>query len=171
LRGLWENIGDPFTYQGKVYNVKDAKFGPAPAHRIPIWAGAIGPKMLRLTGRMADGLFVTMGFFPPERLPKVQMLVDEGAREARRSPDAIRRGNNIHGIIRPGAGSTSFPAQPGVIDGTAGYWADQIATLYQEHRQDTFSFWSSGEDIGKQVEIFAKEVVPAVKERVAAEAF
>ena len=165
LRGMWDDPGNEFTYHGKVYNVKGAKFGPAPAHRIPIWAGAVGPKMLRLTGRMADGLFVTFAFFPPERLPEVHTLVDEGAREAGRSPEAIRRGNNIHGVIRPGAGRKSFPAEPGIIDGTASYWADQLTTLYREHRQDTFSFWPNG-DIVQQTETFAKEVVPAVKERL-----
>lgn len=124
--------------------------------------------MLRLTGRMADGLFVSMHFFPPEKQPEVHALVDEGAREAGRSPDAIRRGNNIHGVIRPGTGRTSFPTQPGVIDGTAGYWIDQLTAFYREHRQDTFIFWASG-DVAQQTEIFAKEVVPAVKERLGLE--
>ena len=165
LHGMWNNTGKAFTYQGKVYSVTGAKPGPAPAHRIPIWAGAVGPKMLRLAGRMADGLFVTFSFFPPERLPEVHTLVDEGAREVGRSPDEIRRGNNIHGFIRPGPGSVSFPAQPGVMDGTAGYWTDQLITLYRDQRQDTFSFWPN-EDVVQQTELFAKEVVPAVKERL-----
>jgi alkanesulfonate monooxygenase SsuD/methylene tetrahydromethanopterin reductase-like flavin-dependent oxidoreductase (luciferase family) len=165
VRGMWDNTSKEFTYQGKVYSVKGAHPGPVPAHRIPIWAGAMGPKMLRLTGRMADGLFVSMHFFPPEQQPAVHALIDEGAREAGRSPEAIRRGNNIHGVIRPGAGSISFPTQPGVIDGTAGYWADQLTAFYREHRQDTFIFWGSG-DVAQQIEIFAKEVVPAVKERL-----
>ena len=168
LRGLWESAGRPFSYEGHVYTVRGAKFGPAPAHRIPIWAGAIGPKMLRLAGRMADGLFVTMAFFPPERMPEVHTLVDAGAREAGRSPEAIRRGNNIHGVIRPGAGRRSFPAEPGVLDGTAGHWADQLTTFYREARQDTFSFWANG-DVVQQTEVFAKEVVPAVKERLLVE--
>ncbi|MCI0728441.1 MAG: LLM class flavin-dependent oxidoreductase, partial [Chloroflexi bacterium] len=47
LRGMWDNTGKSFTYQGKIYAVKGAKPGPAPAHRIPIWTGALGPKMLR----------------------------------------------------------------------------------------------------------------------------
>ena len=167
LRGMWDNTGKSFTYQGQVYTVKGAKPGPAPAHRIPIWAGAFGPKMLRLTGRMADGLFISMPYVPPETLPRVNALVDEGAREAGRSPDAIRRGYNLSGVIRPGAGSVSFPAQPGVIDGTAGYWAEQITHFYHEYRQDTFIFWGGG-DVAQQLEIFAKEVVPTVKERIAA---
>jgi alkanesulfonate monooxygenase SsuD/methylene tetrahydromethanopterin reductase-like flavin-dependent oxidoreductase (luciferase family) len=108
-----------------------------------------------------------MPYVPPETLPRVNALIDEGAREAGRSPDAIRRGYNLSGIIRPGTGSVSFPAQEGVIDGTAGYWADQIARFYHEYRQDTFIFWGGG-DVVLQIESFAREVVPAVKERIAA---
>jgi hypothetical protein len=64
-------------------------------------------------------------------------------------------------------GSISFPARQGVIDGTAGYWADQITHFYREYRQDTFIFWGSG-DAAQQIELFAQEVVPAVKERITA---
>jgi len=116
---------------------------------------------------MADGLFISMPYVPPESLPGIHALIDEGAHEAGRSPDAIRRGYNLSGVIRPGTGSVSFPAQRGVIDGTAGYWADQIAYFYNEYRQDTFIFWGGG-DIAQQIEIFAQEVIPAVKERIAA---
>ena len=166
VRGMWDCAGDEFTYQGKVYTVDGARPGPAPAHRIPIWVGATGPRMLRLTGRMADGLFGSFDFFPPEQQQKVHALVDQGAREAGRSPEMIRRGNNIHGVIRPGRGSASFAAQAGATDGTAGYWTERLTSLYLESRQDTFVFWANG-DVAQQVEVFAKEVVPAVKDRVA----
>jgi len=167
IRALWDDSGPgkSITYQGKVYSVKGAHFGPAPAHRIPIWVGAIKPRMLRLTGRMADGLFISMPYFPPETLPEMNAHIDEGAEEAGRSPDLIRRGYNISGAILPGAGSSSVPAQPGVIAGTAGYWADQLTRFYQDYRQDTFIFWSSSDDVADQIERFAQEVMPAVKER------
>jgi len=168
LRGMWDHSGKAFTYEGKVYEVRGARPGPAPAHRIPIWTGARGPRMLRLTGRMADGLIISMPYVPPEALPDVNVLIDDGAREAGRSPDAIRRGYNLSGVIRPGAGSTRYPAQPGTLDGTAGYWADQIVRFYNEYRQDTFIFWGGGDDVAGQYELFAREVVPAVKARIGA---
>jgi hypothetical protein len=123
--------------------------------------------MLRLTGRMADGLSISMPYVPPEALPGIHALIDEGASEARRSPEAIRRGYNLSGVIRPGEGSVSFPAREGVIDGTAGYWAGQISRLYHEYRMDTFIFWGGG-DVAQQIEVFAREVVPAVRERIGA---
>lgn len=165
LRGMWENSGKSFRYEGKIYSVKGAKPGPAPAHRIPIWTGAAGPKMLRLTGRLADGLFVSMPYVPPAALGRVNNLINEGAHEAGRAPEAIRRGYNVSGLIRPGAGSVNFSQEPGKIDGTAGYWAGRLTELYSEYGMDTFIFWGSGA-VGEQLERFAKEVAPAVKERV-----
>jgi hypothetical protein len=92
-------------------------------------------------------------------------LLDEGAVEAERSPEAIRRGYNVGGVIRAGAGSTGSLTANGTIDGTADYWVEQLTWLYNEYRQDTFIFWGGG-DVARQIEIFAQEVVPAVKERV-----
>jgi alkanesulfonate monooxygenase SsuD/methylene tetrahydromethanopterin reductase-like flavin-dependent oxidoreductase (luciferase family) len=165
LRGMWDTpVGKAFSYDGQVYSVKGAKPGPPPAHRIPIWVGATGPRMLRLTGRMADGLLISHGYVPPENLPSVNALIDEGARSANRSPEEIRRGYNLSGVIRPGAGSASFPSQGG-IDGTAGYWIDEITRFYSEYRQDTFILWAGG-DVARQIEVFAQEIIPAVRARI-----
>lgn len=167
MRGFWDRpAGTSFSYAGKVYSVKGAKFGPAPAHRIPIWVGASKPRMLRLTGRMGDGLLISMPYVPPENLPEINALIDEGAAEVDRSPDAIRRGYNVSGMIQSGAGNTSFPSQAGIINGTAGYWADQLTRLYTEYRQDTFILMVGD---ANQIERFAQEVAPAVKERVGAQ--
>lgn len=163
LRGLWDGSARSFSYSGKIYSVKGALVGPVPAHRIPIWTGANGPKMMKLTGRMADGLFVSLPYVPPQRLLEINELIDDGAREAGRSPDAVRRGYNIGGVIRSGAGSAGTISNN--IDGTAQYWVEQLVRLYNDYRQDTFIFWGGG-DVGQQIEAFAKEVVPAVKERI-----
>ncbi|MBC8170419.1 MAG: LLM class flavin-dependent oxidoreductase [Anaerolineae bacterium] len=167
VRGLWDNTGKTFSYTGAIYSVKGARPGPAPAHRIPIWTGALGPKMLRLTGRLADGLLISMAYVPPQKLPEFNTLVDAGAAEAGRSPEAIRRGYNIGGIIRSGAGNKGTINGNNAIDGTVGYWVEQLTGLYRDYRQDTFILWSGG-DVALQTEIFAQEVVPAVREQLAA---
>ncbi len=165
LRGMWENAGRSFSYSGKIYSVKGARPGPAPAHRIPIWVGATGPRMLRLTGRMADGLLATMTYVPVEKLAGVNAHIDEGAAGAGRSPEAIRRGYNIGGTIEPGSGRTGQVVKDSLV-GPAGFWADQLAELYSRHRMDTFLLWVNATDAG-QVERFAREVVPATLERIA----
>ena len=53
LRALWLP-GRPANLPGRYYPVR-AEAGPGPAHRIGIWLGAVGPRMLDLAGRKADG--------------------------------------------------------------------------------------------------------------------
>ena len=43
------------------------KPGPAPGHRIGIWVGAFGPRMLSLIGRLADGWVPSSTYVPPQR--------------------------------------------------------------------------------------------------------
>src|SRR4051794_14522220 len=85
---------------GEHYRLAGAKPGPAPEHPIGIWLGAYGPRMLRLTGRRADGWLPSLGtrFLPPENVPKMQAAIDEAARAAGRDPAAIERAVNIMGL-------------------------------------------------------------------------
>ena len=51
---------------------------------VPIYLAADGPKMLRMAGRIADGVIVGMGF-REENIRRVQQFLGEGANEAGRS--------------------------------------------------------------------------------------
>jgi alkanesulfonate monooxygenase SsuD/methylene tetrahydromethanopterin reductase-like flavin-dependent oxidoreductase (luciferase family) len=54
IRLLWsEQRGVRFT--GRHYQLEGAQPGPRPAHAMGIWLGVLGPRMLALTGRLADG--------------------------------------------------------------------------------------------------------------------
>jgi 5,10-methylenetetrahydromethanopterin reductase len=57
------------------------------ARRVPIYLGAMGPRMLRLAGAVADGVLPLL--FPPEHFATVHALVAEGAASAGRALDAI----------------------------------------------------------------------------------
>jgi 5,10-methylenetetrahydromethanopterin reductase len=59
---------------------------PAP-RRIPIYIGAMGSRMLRLTGEIADGALPLL--FPPEHFATVQPLIAAGAADAGRTLDEI----------------------------------------------------------------------------------
>ena len=169
IRGMWDNPGKPFTYTGRVHQVKGLLYGPAPAHPIRLWVGGSGPKMLRLTGRMADGILLSNSYFPPDKLPAMNEKIDAGAAEAGRSPDDIRRGYNLMGIIDlNGSGSRPADLNPGMLYGTAQYWTDEMLRLYRDYRQDTFLFWPIGENGVQQLEVFANEIAPAVRHAVSA---
>ncbi len=55
---------------------------------VPIYVGALGPRMLRLAGEMADG--AALNWCSPERVQWSRERVAEGARRARRDPSAVR---------------------------------------------------------------------------------
>lgn len=161
IRGMLDNTDGSFTFDGEFYRVSGARPGPGPAHRIPIWTGATKPRMLRLTGREADGVLVSNTYIPPEHLPAIHAAIDEGAAQAGRSPHDIRRGYNLMGAIV--SGGTTLQANGGLV-GPVERWIDAITTLYHDSGMDTFIFWPVAGDEHAQIEIFAQEVVPALRE-------
>lgn len=167
LQGAWQNTGRSFSYEGSVYQVQGMRPGPAPAHPIRIWVGASGPRMLRLVGRLADGILVSTTYVPPERLLEINDLINEGANQAGRPPSAVRRGYNLMGIIDLGRPDTQITKQEGSnIYGPVQHWVDELVRLYRDYKQDTFIFWPVDGNKLLQLETFAHEVVPAVKEQL-----
>lgn len=167
LRGMWENAGGSFSYDGEFYRVKGARPGPAPAHRIRIWTGAYGDRMLDLTGRYADGILVSSPYLPPRGLARSNRLIDEGAQKAGRDPSEIRRGYNLMGVLDlDGADTPLREEKEGVFYGPVEHWVEEIVRLYQEYRQDTFIFWPNAGNEPLQIEAFAREVVPAAMQKI-----
>jgi alkanesulfonate monooxygenase SsuD/methylene tetrahydromethanopterin reductase-like flavin-dependent oxidoreductase (luciferase family) len=169
VRGMWENADDSFTFEGEFHHVKGARPGPPPAHRIRIWTGAYGPRMLNLTGRLADGIFVSKTYRGPDELSRSNRLIDEGAREAGRASEEIRRGYNLMGVLDLGRPDTQIEdPEAGQIIGPVNHWRDEIVRFYRDYRQDTFIFWPVAGNERLQIEAFAEEVVPAVKDELMA---
>src|SRR5690242_14041182 len=74
----------------------EGKFdGPQPAHDIGIWLGAYRPRMLRITGALADGWIPSQSYLPPEQVPDAMQRVDDAAQAEGRDPRAIRRVYNL----------------------------------------------------------------------------
>lgn len=163
LRGMWERTGQGFTYEGQYYQLRGAIPGPAPAHQPHIWVGAAGPRMLRLTGAKADGLWISIPYAPPEKLPWFNQHIDAGAAEADRDPLAIRRGYNLMGVIESGRAGGQLTDKG--ITGSADYWVDQLTHFHEDYRQDSFNFWPMGDQPHEQIKRFASEVMPALKAR------
>ncbi|MGI8540272.1 MAG: LLM class flavin-dependent oxidoreductase [Rubrobacteraceae bacterium] len=147
-------------FDGEFYSLAGMRPGPTPARDIGVWVGAAGPKMLDLTGRLADGWVPSSGWATPDKLPDFHKRIDEGARKAGRNPASIRRVYNVSGRI--GAEGD------GLLEGPVSKWVERLASFVVEYGMDTFIFWPTAEHGGheKQISTFAGEVVPAVKERV-----
>ncbi|WP_440070818.1 LLM class flavin-dependent oxidoreductase [Streptosporangium sp. OZ121] len=133
--------------------------GPVPPLPIPLWLGSQGPKMLGVTGRAGDGWISPLNIYvTPAQVPAKQKIVDEAALIAGRDPADIRRIYNVIGTIGGLRGG------PGLV-GDVRLWTDTLTEWAVELGFDTFVFWPVAETRG-QLEVFAAEVVPAVRERV-----
>jgi len=158
IRLLWSGER-AVRFDGRFYALHDAHPGPPPVHPIGIWVGALKPRMLRLTGRLADGWSVSLPYASPEQLPAMQRLLDEGTAAAGRQPQAIRRLYTLMGTITEG------PAR-GLLQGPVAHWVETLTRFTVELGLDTFIFWPEGDQAG-QLERFAAEVAPGVREAVA----
>jgi alkanesulfonate monooxygenase SsuD/methylene tetrahydromethanopterin reductase-like flavin-dependent oxidoreductase (luciferase family) len=168
VRGMLDSAGRTFSYAGRVHQLRGTRPGPAPAHRIAIWTGALRPRALRLTGRLADGVLLSSTYVSPEQLLVNNRLIDEGATQAGRSPSAIRRGYNLMGLLDLGRSDTRIEQpQPGQIVGSPERWVETIVRFYRDYRQDTFLFWPVAGDELAQIEVFAREVAPAARAAIA----
>ena len=143
IRGIWD-AGGPGTLNadGEFYQVHGAERGPAPAHQIPIWLGAHKPRMQDLAGRKADGWLPSLPVMEPGGLPKGNAIIDDAARAAGRDPREITRLLNI------------FPGQ------------QNAETLAQMALEDGVSIFILASDDPNELERFATETAPAVREHV-----
>jgi alkanesulfonate monooxygenase SsuD/methylene tetrahydromethanopterin reductase-like flavin-dependent oxidoreductase (luciferase family) len=156
LRLMW-SAERSASFAGRHYGLKGVHPGPAPEGRIEIWLGAYGPRMMRLTGRAADGWLPSLPRLPLDELPGRIALLEEGARRADRDPVEVRRVANVNGRLHDG------PAG-GFLDGPPGRWADDLVRLHDAHGFDTFVLWLEGDDAGAQARRFAEDVAPRVRE-------
>ncbi len=159
MRLIWSEERS-VRFDGEFYTLKGVKPGPRPVHEMGIWVGAGGPRMLGLIGRLADGWIPSMGWATPDRLPEMHERIDAGAENAGRKPGEIQRVYNVSGNI--GAEGD------GLLDGPVSKWVEELTRFALELGMDTFIYWPQDDHVS-QVEVFAQEVVPAVREAVAAE--
>ncbi|TQM57278.1 LLM class flavin-dependent oxidoreductase [Humibacillus xanthopallidus] len=162
IRGTWGQDPDrrgerSVTRRGEHYSVAGLHAGPAPLHDVEIWLGAYKPRMLRVTGRLADGWLPSMGYADPSALGEMNATIDDAAAEAGRGPLAIRRMYNVFG---------RFGTAGGFLQGTADDWAEQLAGLTLELGMSTYVLGSDDPDTVRR---FADEVAPAVRELVQVE--
>ncbi|MGY1672417.1 LLM class flavin-dependent oxidoreductase [Geodermatophilus sp. SYSU D00710] len=158
IRGIWD-VDDraPLRVPGTQHAVDGAKRGPRPAHRIPIWVGALRPRMLRLVGRRADGWLPSLSFLGADAVPAATAVIDRAAVDAGRSPADVVRLLNVSGTsAASGADLTGPPSA----------WAGRLAELALEAGFSTFVLAS--DDPGALAR-FGGEVAPAVREAVARE--
>jgi alkanesulfonate monooxygenase SsuD/methylene tetrahydromethanopterin reductase-like flavin-dependent oxidoreductase (luciferase family) len=167
IRLLWSEERS-VSFEGKHYRLHDARPGPLPAHPIGIWLGAFLPRMLRLTGRKADGWLPSLGVLTPDELRAGNQRIDAAAEKAGRDPGSIRRILNMQGLIGEGPGPSRSELPVGYLMGeplvgSVDWWVETLAGFVDDGF-DTLIFWPV-ETVSGQVELFAGEVAPRLRTR------
>jgi probable F420-dependent oxidoreductase len=75
--------GGPVDLQGRVFHVSDFRLAVRPpASKIPIYLAALGPRMLRLAGEVADGVLLYL--CPLSNIREAMAEIRKGAEQAKR---------------------------------------------------------------------------------------
>ncbi|MFI7068299.1 LLM class flavin-dependent oxidoreductase [Kribbella sp. NPDC050124] len=156
MREVWTPEGGGIRLPGKHYTVAGAKRGPQPAHDVEIWLGAYKPRMLAVTGRLADGWLPSSAYAGPDELAAMNKIIDEAAVEAGRDPASVRRLYNLSGRFDGRGG--------GFLQGPKELWVDQLAELTLGEGMSTYILGSDNPD---DIRRFA-EVASGVREAVSA---
>jgi alkanesulfonate monooxygenase SsuD/methylene tetrahydromethanopterin reductase-like flavin-dependent oxidoreductase (luciferase family) len=153
LRGFWDGE-TPLTRRGEHYDIHGVKPGPPPAHRIGIWLGAYGPRMLRITGRLADGWVPSVGehYLAADDVASRQAAIDEAARGAGRRPEDVRRAANV------------MP-----VESSSSAIAEQLARIADDLGFSTLLVGVPDDDAVAFVRRLGEDVAPAVRAAVPGE--
>ncbi len=150
-------------HDGAIYQVHGWRPGPAPAHRIGIWLGVLGPRALGLTGRKADGWVPSLAYVPPTAARLAMEKIDAAATSAGRNPADIRRVYNIWGGFTD-ALPTPIDETSGEFSGSPAAWTAFLTHLATSVGFDTFLFGVPSDPA--LIQLIASEIVPAMREKV-----
>lgn len=139
---------------GKHDPVAGAKPSPGAVGGPDIWLGAYRPRMLRLTGRVADGWIISSPDCDPIDIAAGNSIIDAAAQGVDRAPESVRRGYNIE-VNFSGSAKRFLWGPPKKI-------AEDLASLTLTHGVSTYLLCRV--ESADALIRFAEEVVPAVHE-------
>ena len=96
LRQLWS--GEAGAYEGEMFRLDGMRMAFAPPERVPIYLAAMGPRMLRLAGALADGVVLSAGL-TVEYAAESLAMVAAGAESAGRDPATLRRAAYLYAAV------------------------------------------------------------------------
>uniref|UniRef100_UPI000AD989A9 proline dehydrogenase family protein n=1 Tax=Cellulosimicrobium cellulans TaxID=1710 RepID=UPI000AD989A9 len=139
VRALWGQGDAPAGVRGGVrvpgahHRLDGAEPGPATARRIPVWLGALGPRMLRLTGTAADGWLPSLGRVGLDGLRAGNAAIDDAATAAGRDPREITRLLNVSGTFADAPTDPDGARGPDLA-GPPEAWVERLLPLYRAAR-------------------------------------
>jgi hypothetical protein len=160
--------GGPVTFDGEFYQVTGMT--PAAAPTPPIWVGSLGPKNLAVTGRHADGWIPGhLADWRSTQVAESRPIVDEAAASAGRNPTDIDTIYNVSGRLERDPLPETRDDEGHWTGGGVAQWVEELTSAVLEHGAAAFIYLvPPGEIISDTtLELWAHEVVPAVREAIA----
>jgi alkanesulfonate monooxygenase SsuD/methylene tetrahydromethanopterin reductase-like flavin-dependent oxidoreductase (luciferase family) len=171
LRGVWS--GERFSHKGRFYSVEDVAPSVRPVNgMVPIWIGAGGPRLLRLTGQIADGFMKNLGWGPVEDVRALNDAVSDAAVAAGRDPNAIRRVMNGAAFVAHSEAelqhyNANAPRPVGGPQGGLIGSPEQIMATLRQYRAagvDTFNVTFPPETAPEQIQRFGRQIIDAARD-------
>jgi alkanesulfonate monooxygenase SsuD/methylene tetrahydromethanopterin reductase-like flavin-dependent oxidoreductase (luciferase family) len=160
--------GDPVTFDGEFYQVTELT--PAAAPTPPIWVGALGPKMLAVTGRNADGWIPGhLADWRSTHVAESRPLVDEAAASVGRNPADIATIYQVTGRITPDPLPKTRDDDGRWVGGSVAQWVEELTFAALERDAAALIYLDApGQTISDAtVNLWAHEIAPAVREAIA----
>ncbi|HEY9372794.1 LLM class flavin-dependent oxidoreductase [Streptomyces sp.] len=162
--------GPPVTHEGRFYRVE--RIEPSPVAAPEVWTGAVGPKSLAVTGRVADGWLPghAADWLSP-RYRESRPRIDEAAAAAGRDPRDVRTVFNFPGRITDRPLAATRDEQSRWVGGSVDQWVEELTGAVLEHGASGFVLFTTDHGHADLTTLgrWATEIAPAVREAVAKE--
>ncbi|HEY3501154.1 MAG TPA: LLM class flavin-dependent oxidoreductase [Actinocatenispora sp.] len=162
--------GPAVTYEGRHHQVRG--IDPAPVPAPPVWTGSVGRRSLAATGRVADGWIPGHAAdWRSDRYRTSRPVIDDAAAAVGRDPRAIRTVYNLPGRITDRPLPATRDGDGRWLGGSVDQWVEELTGAVLEHGASGFTLFSpsGGTQDPTSLVRWAREIVPAVREAVAAE--
>ncbi len=160
--------GDAVTFEGEFYHV--AGLSPSAAAAPPIWTGTLGPKALAVTGRRADGWIPGhLADWRSAQVAEARPIVDEAAASVGRHPADVETIYNVSGAMTRKALPHTRDDDGRWIGGGVEQWVEELTFAVLERGAAAFVYLlPPGASLSDTtLNLWAREVVPAVREAIA----
>ncbi|KFZ80678.1 5,10-methylene tetrahydromethanopterin reductase [Amycolatopsis sp. MJM2582] len=160
--------GAPVTFEGEFYSVDGLV--PAAAAAPPVWTGAVGPKSLAVTGKLADGWIPghAADWLSP-RFAESRPVIDQAAVDAGRDPGEIATIYNFPGRITENPVASPRDDDGRWVGGSPEQWVGELVSAVRDHGAAGFIYFpvEDGTSTDSALRRWGNEVVPAVREELA----
>ena len=150
IRGLLADDTSEFAYTGRIFSTRKPQ-KPFRIPNVPIFLGAIGPRMLDLVGELADGLILTRrGCFSAEYQKYAIDRVTNSARTNNRDAKKLsfvgffetsisEDGNLARQFVKKILGTYTIPELPRFVSNLAGVNEKEVQIVKQRYLEGDFA--------------------------------